>query len=112
MKEIKAVIRPNKLPALREALVALPGFPGMTIARVEGCSAPSRHVPARLSVKDELTDYSPKVRIEIVAPDEAAEEIFRRISEVARTGHFGDGLVWITDVERAAFIFKTTPSGD
>ena len=44
MKEIKAIIRPNKLSALRDALVALPGFPGMTVTKVEGCSAPSRHV--------------------------------------------------------------------
>lgn len=111
MKEIKAVIRPNKLAALRDALVALPGFPGMTVARVEGCSAPSRHI-TRHKIKDELTDYTPKVRIEIVAPDDVAEAIFRRITEVAQTGHYGDGLVWISDVEKAAFIFKTTPGAE
>jgi nitrogen regulatory protein P-II 1 len=109
MKEIKAVIRPNKLAALRDALVGMPGFPGMTVSRVEGCSAPTRHVTARVKIKDELTDYTPKVRIEIVAPDDVAEQLFERITEIARTGHYGDGLVWITDVERAAFVFKTTP---
>lgn len=109
MKEIKAVIRPNKLAALRDALIALPGFPGMTVSKVEGCSAPARHV-ARHNIKDELTDYSPKVRIEIVAPDEVTQEIFERITEVAQTGHYGDGLVWITEVERVAFVFKTMPS--
>jgi nitrogen regulatory protein P-II 1 len=108
MKEIKAVIRPNKLAALRDALVALPGFPGMTVTRVEGCSAPTRHV-ARHNIKDELTDYTAKVRIEIVAPDDVADAIFQRITEVAKTGHYGDGLVWITDLEKAAFIFKSTP---
>ncbi len=112
MKEIKAIIRPNKLAALRDALVTMPGFPGMTVSKVEGCSAPSRHVRARSRIKDELTDYSPKVRVEILAPDEAADEIFRRISEVAQTGHYGDGLVWISEVERAVFIFKTTPGPD
>lgn len=108
MKEIKAIIRPNKLAVLRDALVALPGFPGMTVSKVEGCSAPSRHV-SRQRIKDELTDYSPKVRIEIVVPDEAAETIFQRITEIAQTGHYGDGLVWITDVEKVAFVFKTMP---
>ena len=108
MKEIKAIIRPNKLSALRDALVALPDFPGMTVSKVEGCSAPSRHV-ARQRIKDELTDYSPKIRIEIVAPDDVAEAIFQRITEVAQTGHYGDGLVWITEVEKAAFVFKTMP---
>jgi nitrogen regulatory protein P-II 1 len=112
MKEIKAIIRPNKLPALRDALVAMPGFPGMTVTKVEGCSAPSRHVTARTKIKDELTDYTPKVRVEIVAPDEVADTIFQLVTEVAQTGHYGDGLTWITDVQRAAFIFKTTPGPD
>lgn len=108
MKEIKAIIRPNKLASLRDALVALPGFPGMTVSKVEGCSAPTRHL-VHHNIKEQLTDYSPKVRIEIVAPDEVAQAIFDRITEVAKTGHYGDGLVWITEVEQAAFIFKTTP---
>ncbi|MBL8428823.1 MAG: P-II family nitrogen regulator [Dechloromonas sp.] len=112
MKEIKAVIRPNKLAALRDALVSLPDFPGMTVTKVEGCSAPSRHVPARAKIIDELTDYSPKVRIEIVAPDEIADVIFRCITDVSQTGHYGDGLVWIVDVQQAAFIFKTMPGPD
>ncbi|MCK6411203.1 MAG: P-II family nitrogen regulator [Azonexus sp.] len=112
MKEIKAVVRPNKLALLREALVLMPGFPGMTVTQVEGCSAPSRHVQAKVRIKDELTDYSPKVRIEIVAPDEVAEAIFRRIAEVAQTGHYGDGLVWMTDVGKAAFVFRTAPGSD
>lgn len=111
MKEIKAVIRPNKLSALRDALVSLPGFPGMTVTRVEGCSAPSRHV-ARHTIKEVLTDYTAKVRIEIVAPDDVAEAIFQRITEVAQTGHYGDGLVWITELEKAAFIFKSTPGAE
>ena len=109
MKEIKAIIRPNKLPSLRDALVTLPGFPGMTVTKVEGCSAPSRHVPAKVRIKDELTAYTPKVRVEIVAPDDVAEAIFQRITDVAQTGHYGDGLVWIANIEKAAFIFKTTP---
>lgn len=107
MKEIKAVIRPNKLAALRDALVALPGFPGMTVTKGEGCSAPARHL-VRHSIKDELTDYTPKVRVEIVAPDDVAEAIFQCITHVAQTGHYGDGLVWMVDIEKVAFIFKTT----
>lgn len=105
MKEIKAVIRPNKLSALREALRGLPGFPGMTVSKAEGCSAPSRHSPH--TIREELTDFTPKVRIEIVADDAVAEAIVDRIIAVAQTGHIGDGLVWTTEVGRAAFIHKT-----
>lgn len=108
MKEIKAIIRPNKLPVLRDALRVLPGFPGMTVSKAEGCSAPSRHTPSK-GIRDDLTDYTAKVRIEIVAPDEVADEIVDCIVKVAQSGHVGDGLVWVTDVGRAIFIHKVMP---
>lgn len=107
MKEIKAIIRPAKLPALREKLRSLSGFPGMTISKVEGCSAPSVHSPSNL--KEELTDYTPKIRIEIVAPDEACDSIVDTIVQNAQIGQVGDGLVWVTDIDRAVFLYKTVP---
>lgn len=107
MKEIKAIIRPNKLTTLRDKLMQVPGFPGMTVSKVEGCSAPSRNFPGNL--KEELIDFTPKVRIEIVAPDEAVEALVDCITSVSQTGQIGDGLVWIADVERAWFLFKTVP---
>jgi nitrogen regulatory protein P-II 1 len=111
MKEIKAVIRPNKLSMVHDALMALPGFPGMAVSKVEGCSAPNRHV-ARHTVKDELTEYSPKIRIDIVAPDDVADIIFQLIMDLACTGHIGDGLVWMTDVAKVGFIFKDAQTPD
>jgi nitrogen regulatory protein P-II 1 len=111
MKEIKAVIRPNKLAALRDALRDVPGFPGMTVTKVEGVSAPARHGPMH-NIKEELTDYTPKVRIEVVSPDELVDAIVDRIKAVATTGHLGDGLVWVTPVERAAFMYKSMPGAE
>ena len=105
MKEIKAIIRPSKLPALREKLRVLPGFPGMTVSKAEGCSAPSLHHPS--NVKEELTDYTPKVRIEIVSPDEVADSIVETIVNTAQIGQIGDGLVWVTDISRAVFLYKS-----
>ncbi|EGK70519.1 MAG: P-II family nitrogen regulator [Methyloversatilis sp.] len=106
MKEIRAIIRPNKLPKLRTVLREMPGFPGMSVAKVEGFGAPRTHAPH--NIKEELTDYSAKVRIEIVSPDELVDEIVRRIINVACTGQTGDGLVWVVPVDRAVFINKTT----
>ncbi|NTV11391.1 MAG: P-II family nitrogen regulator [Zoogloea sp.] len=106
MKEIRAIIRPQKLPKLREALRALPGFPGMSISKAEGFGAPSQHTPH--NIKEELTDYSLRTRIEIIAPDELADAIFDCVVRAAKTGQTGDGLVWMVPVERAAFIHKTT----
>ena len=106
MKEIKAVIRPTKLPALREALRSVPGFPGMTITKAEGLSAPERLGPGKPSVRHALTDYTAKVRIEIVAPDELTDTIVERILTAASTGQIGDGLVWVTPIDRVLFVHK------
>ena len=104
MKEIKAIIRPNKLPILRNTLMDTPGFPGMTVSKAEGCSAPNKVEKA--SIKDELTDYTQKIRIEIVCPDEVADLLMDKIILVCQTGQVGDGIVWMTDVTKAAFIAK------
>lgn len=88
--------------------MGLEDFPGMTISQAEGCSAPMRHGPA-LSIKDELTDFTRKLRIEIVCPDGMADRIVDCITDVAQTGSLGDGIVWVTDVQRAVFVHKTTP---
>ena len=108
MIEIKAVIRPNKLPMVRSALMDTPGFPGMTVTKVEGCSAPSRI--EKTTIKDELTDYSAKVRIEIVCSDEVADAIMDRLVQACQTGQVGDGIVWKVNVDRAFFIAKNYPN--
>jgi nitrogen regulatory protein P-II 1 len=97
MKEIKAVIQPQRLGKLRNAFRQMREFPGMTVSRAEGCS-PHEEPEVGHNIREELTDFSPKVRIEIVAPDDKVEEIVRIIHAHAHTGQQGDGLVWVTDV--------------
>ncbi len=98
MKEIKAIVRPSKLHKIRDAFRQLPGFPGMNVCHVEGCSA---HAGAEQhdTVKEELTDFTRKLRIEIVAPDEMLADILSIIQRVAHTGQAGDGVLWVTDVQ-------------
>lgn len=104
MKEIKAIIRPVRLDDVREALMRTPGFPGMTVTHVEGCSAPGRHQPQNL--KEELLDFSPKVRIEMVAADEHADTLYEALKRAATTGHIGDGLVWMSEVTRCDYLWQ------
>ena len=106
MMEVKAVIRPNKLAALRVALLEMPEFPGMTVAKVEGCSASSK--TNKSTIKDELTDYSAKVRIEIVCKAEIADALVEKIVAICQTGQIGDGVVWCTPVPKAFFIAKSS----
>ncbi|WP_319245198.1 P-II family nitrogen regulator [uncultured Propionivibrio sp.] len=112
MKEIKAIIRPTKLAALREALRDAPGFPGMTVTKVEGLSAPSRIGGLRHSPREELVDFTPKLRIEIVAPDDVADTLVELIVRICNTGQIGDGLVWLTPVDRAVFVHKTVAGSE
>ena len=106
MMEVKAVIRPNKLSALRSALLEMPEFPGMTVSKVEGCSAPSKANKA--TIKDELTDYSAKVRVEIVCNADVADVLMEKIVSICQTGQLGDGVVWCTTVPKGYFIAKST----
>lgn len=108
MKEIKAVVRPARLHKIRDAFRHLHGFPGMNVTRVEGCSA---HAGEELhdTLKEELTDFSEKVRLEIVAPDEMVPDILRIIHHNAHTGQPGDGLLWVTEV--SGFVRLCQPEG-
>lgn len=99
MKEVKAVFQPSKLARLRSALLEVPGFNGMTVSKVEGMSRPGGPAEAPRSIKDELTDYSGKVMLTLVAEDAAAGRIAATICEVATSGQKGDGLVWVVPVE-------------
>ena len=97
-KEIKAIVPPQRLSKIRSAFRNIKDFPGMTLTRVEGCG----HYIAKPGqrVKDQLNDYTPKVRIDIVAPDEQVEGILQILVEVGQMGQEGDGIVWVTPVER------------
>lgn len=98
MKEIKAIVRPSKLQKIRDAFRQLQGFPGMNISAVEGCSAHAG-TEQHNTLKSELTDYTHKLRIEIVAPDEMLADILSIIHRNAYTGQSGDGVLWVTDVQ-------------
>lgn len=94
MKEIKAIIQPGKLEKVRMALTALPEFPGMTVMHVQGCGPTLDKVS--LDIRAELTDFSPKVFLSILAPDELIDTLVRIIHQTAHTGQIGDGIVWVT----------------
>ena len=106
MKEIKAVVQPTKLARIRSAFRHIKDFPGMTVTRVEGCGRFAQHV--RRTIREELTEFSPKVRIEIVAPDEMVVGILQVLVEVAGTGQRGDGIIWVTEAERMIRLAEQT----
>ncbi len=96
MKEIRAIVRPNRLQRLRDALRAIPNFPGVTIFKAEGFTAPAS--VNKRTVKDELTDFTDKLMVCVLVENDMVEPVRRAIFEACHTGQIGDGLVWVVDI--------------
>lgn len=97
MKEIKAVIQPVRLEQLRKAFRKIPDFPGMTVIRAQG-SGYHPDKPRQQGLRAELTDYSEKIRIEIIASDDEAAQLLEIIHRTCHTARPGDGVIWVTPV--------------
>ena len=97
MKEIRAIVRPHRLQRLRDALRAIPNFPGVTLFKAEGFTAPA--ALDKRSVREELTDFSDKVMVCVLADPDMVEPIRQAIMQACHTGQIGDGLVWVIDIE-------------
>jgi nitrogen regulatory protein P-II 1 len=106
MKLISAVIQPSRLARVREAARKFPGFPGMTIDKVEGFSV--RDEPPR-TIKAELTDYSVKYRVFIISPAEQVDAIVEMLRKACYTGERGDGHIWVNPIERHVRIRDAKP---
>jgi nitrogen regulatory protein P-II 1 len=106
MKEIRIVVRPQLLERVHEALRACPGFPGMTVGEVDAYPPVASQAGAH-SIKEDLTEFVPRVRIEIVASDTVAGLLFDSAVKVLEHGQTGDSSVWMTDVLQATFLHRT-----
>ncbi|ARU30283.1 transcriptional regulator [Sulfuriferula sp. AH1] len=96
MKEIRAIIRPKRLSQLREALRDISHFPGVTVFRGEGFTAPESI--DRRSLRAELTDFTDKILVSVIARDEMVDTITEVIMRECRTSQIGDGLIWVMPV--------------
>ena len=110
MKEIKAYIKPSKLSAVTLSLHEVEGLTGMSVVDVRGFGRTRRKdIPRR--VLDDLVDYIPHVKIEIVCGDDLVERIISVIQVNAHTGLRGDGKIYVSKVESAVRI-ATGECGD
>jgi nitrogen regulatory protein PII len=97
MKLIKAIIRPNKIDEVRQALEAM-HIPGMTVTEVRGHGRQKGHT-AIYRGKEYHVSLLPKVEVEVVVSDEVADDVITAIAKAARTGEIGDGRVFVQHVE-------------
>lgn len=97
MKLIMAIVRPSKVEEIKDALGKL-NVSGMTISEVRGHGRQKGHT-AIYRGKEYSVTLLPKMKMEIVLPDDLVEETIETIMETARTGEIGDGRVFVLPVE-------------
>jgi len=109
MKEVKAYIQPFMLQKVTDALHAV-HVRGMSISELKGCGR-EKDESYPHHAREAVVEFTPKVKIEIVCPDEECETIVRAIQEAAHTGRRGDGKIFIATVDEAISI-RTADRGD
>ncbi len=109
MKKVEAIIKPFKLDEVKEALTEI-GITGMTISEVKGFGRQKGHTELYRGA-EYVVDFIPKIKVELVLPDELVEKAVETIVNAARTGRIGDGKVFIYPVEDAVRI-RTGEKGE
>jgi nitrogen regulatory protein P-II 1 len=102
MKKVEAVVRPHLLDAVKTALQDA-GVVGMTVTEVKGFGRQKGHTETYRGSEYKV-DFLPKVKIEIAVPAELVEKAIEAILSTAKTGKFGDGKVFVTNLEDAVRI--------
>src|ERR1035437_3536503 len=99
MLKIEAIIQPAKLDTVKEALIEA-GIEGITILEARGHGRQKGHTEFYRG-REYTVDLLPKVKLEIVVTDDLKDKVVLAILGAARTGHIGDGKIFISPVIEA-----------
>jgi nitrogen regulatory protein P-II 1 len=97
MKLVTAVIKPFKVDDVKAALESF-GVHGLTISEVQGFGRQKGHTEVYRGAEYKV-DFVPKIKIEVLVDDAAAEDLVTVITTAAQTSKIGDGKVWVVPVE-------------
>ena len=109
MKLVTAIIKPFKLDDVRESLSEI-GVQGITVTEVKGFGRQKGHTELYRGA-EYVVDFLPKVKIEMVLPDDQVEAAIDAIVSAARTEKIGGGKIFVSPVEQAIRI-RTGETGD
>ena len=109
MKKIEAIIRTFKLEDIKTSL-AEAGVDGMTITEVRGFGRQKGHTEMYRG-NEYAIDFVPKVKVEIVVPDDKVRPTIDIIMDRAQTGQMGDGKIFVTALEEVVRI-RTGETGE
>jgi len=99
MQKIEAILQPSKLDAVKDALLEA-GIEGMTILEARGHGRQKGHTEVYRG-REYTVDLLPKVKIELVVPDELKDKAIAAIGSAARTGRIGDGKIFVSRIDEA-----------
>ncbi len=99
MKLIVAIVKPYKLDAVREALTSV-GVQGVTVGEVQGFGRQKGHTEIYRGA-EYAVNFVPKIKVEVVVPDDLAERVVEAVEGAARTGEIGDGKIFVSELEQA-----------
>jgi nitrogen regulatory protein P-II 2 len=99
MKLVTAIVKPFKLEDVRDALTKL-GVAGLTVSEVKGFGRQKGHTEIYRGA-EYTVNFLPKIKVEVVVPDERAEQVVEAIAVAAKTGQIGDGKIFVIDVSHA-----------
>ena len=109
MKKIEAIVKPFKLEDVKEALSGI-GVEGMTVSEVKGFGRQKGHTEIYRG-SEYTVDFLPKIKVEVVLPDNRVHEAVQAIVKAAKTGKIGDGKVFVSPIENAIRI-RTEETGE
>ena len=99
MKLVTAIIKPFKLEDVRDALTKI-GVAGLTVSEVKGFGRQKGHTEIYRGA-EYTVNFLPKIKIEVVVPDDRAMRVVEAIAAAAKTGQIGDGKIFVIEVEHA-----------
>ena len=109
MKKVEAIVKPFKLEEIKEALSAV-GIQGLTVSEVKGFGRQKGHKELYRGA-EYVVEFLPKVKLEVVVPDDKLQAVLDAIMKAASTGRIGDGKIFVSPVEDAVRI-RTGESGE
>ena len=109
MKKIEAIIKPFKLEEVKEGLNNKEIL-GLTVSEVKGYGRQKGHTELYRGA-EYVIDFLPKVKIEVVVPDERVDEVIDAIIETAKTGKIGDGKIFVSTMSNA-YRIRTGETGE
>jgi nitrogen regulatory protein P-II 1 len=98
MKKIEEIFKPFKLDEVREALSEI-GVSGLTVTEVKGFGRQKGHTELYRGA-EYVVDFLPKVKVDVVVPDNLLDNAIDAIVKAARTGKIGDGKIFVSNVDQ------------